>query len=235
MTQLAVESQKLNPSGLISLFTLDATSVGGSILYFTKGSEAGEPVMFGGIAYHPVGIELRGLQTSGIGSLPRPELHIANTDGLIQAIVNTWGDLNGCKLYRKRTFTRFLDGQPDADSSAFYGPDEFVFDRKASDTPEMISWELSASFDQEGVYIGRTIIRDTCLWRYRRWNPVAGDFDYSKAQCPYTGTQYFDVNDQPVAQASKDVPSRRLGCCEARFGKGNPLPFGGFPGVPRVR
>lgn len=235
MTELLSESQKLAPSAMVSLFTLDATSVGGSILYFSNGSVGGQPIIYDGISYHPVGIEMTGMQTTGVGSLPRPELHIANTDGLIQAIVNTWGDLNGCKFFRIRTFARFLDGEPGADPAAFYGPDEFVIDRKSSDTPELIAWELTASFDQEGIYVGRAIIRDTCLWRYRKWNPVLNDFNYEDAKCPYTGTNYFDAEDNSVILPSRDKPSRRVGCCEKRFGKGKPLPFGGFPGVPRAK
>ena len=50
----------------------------------------------------------------------------------------------------------------------------------------------------------------------------------------YTGGRYFDINDNEVSDPALDYPSRRLGCCHARFGKNNPLPFGGFPRVQRV-
>lgn len=236
MSNLATESQKLNPSGMVSLFTLDTTSIGGIIYCFTMGSIAGAPVVYRGVSYQPIDIELKGMQASGTGSLARPELVLANTDGLIQAIVNTWGDLNGCKVTRIRTYTRFLDGMPEADPNAFYGVDKFVIDRKSTDTPEEISWELSAAIDQEGAYIGRDIIRDTCMWRYRRWDAVLGVFDNSKALCPYVGTIYFDANNAVVTNPALDVPSRGLTCCKKRFdpdNTGQPLPFGGFPGVSR--
>jgi lambda family phage minor tail protein L len=142
----------------------------------------------------------------------------------------------GCTLYRVRTYARFLDNGSEPDPTAFFGPDIFRVERKAVDNPVIIEFELSASIDQEGKKLpGRQVIRDTCLWRYRIWNATTGEFDYAKAQCPYTGTSYFDASDRPVDNASEDVPSRRLRCCELRFGKKNPLPFGGFPGVARVR
>lgn len=235
MSNLQSEAQSLAPSGTISLFTLDLSSQGGPLLYFIQGSDNDEPVTFNGIEYQPVDVQFEGLETSGAGALPTPLIRISNVDGMPQALMNTWGDLLGCTLYRVRTYTRFLDGQPDADPEAFYGPDIFRVERKTSENSVYIEWELSAAIDQEGKQLpGRTVIRNTCLWRYRRFVPETGVFDYSKAQCPYAGTNFFDINDQPVTDPAKDVPSRTLGCCRARFGRANPLPFGGFPGVQRI-
>lgn len=235
MSNLQAEGQSLSPSGIVSLFTLDATSMGGPLMHFVQGTEAGEPIVFGGIEYSAVDVQFDGLETTGTGALPTPKIRISNTDGMAQALVSTYGELLGCTLFRIRTYTRFLDGKPDADPEAFYGPDIFRFERKTSENGVYIEWELSASIDQEGKQLpGRTIIRNTCLWRYRYYNGSTGHFDYSKAQCPYTGAQSYDINDLPVSDPSKDVPSRRLSCCRTRFGRANPLPFGGFPGVQRI-
>ena len=79
---------------------------------------------------------------------------------------------------------------------------------------------------------GRTVLRDLCAWRYRTWDGSA--WDYSAAECPYTGTAYFDGSDTAVNEAEDDVCSRRLSGCRARFGSGSvSLPFGGFAGVLR--
>ncbi len=229
------EAQSLSPSGIVSLFTIDATSMGGPLMYFVQGSEHNGPVTFNEIEYQAVDVEFSGLETSGAGALPTPKIRISNIDGLASALVSTYGELLGCPIYRIRTYTRFLDGQPDADPEAFFGPDIFRFERKASENSVYIEWELSAAIDQEGKQLpGRSVIRNTCLWRYRYFNNSTGLFDYSKAQCPYAGDKYFDINDQEVTDPAKDTPSRRLGCCRARFGRNNPLPFGGFPGVQRI-
>jgi len=232
---LQSEAQSLSPSGIISLFTVDASSMNGPLMHFVQGSDSDGPVVFNGVEYQPIDVEFSGLETSGAGALPTPTIRISNVDGMAQALVSTFGELLGCTMYRVRTYKRFLDGQPDADPEAFYGPDIFRFERKTSENGVYIEWELSASIDQEGKMLpGRVVIRNTCLWRYRYFNNSTGHFDYSKAQCPYAGDKYFDINDQEVTDPAKDAPSRRLSCCRARFGRKNPLPFGGFPGVQRV-
>lgn len=193
----------------------------------------GSDIFFGGIPFTAIDIVFEGLETTGVGALPQPTMKLANSDGVIQAIVNTYGDLNGCILKRTRTYAKFLDGQPNADPSAFFGPDVFAVEQKTSETPTEFVWSLSAAIDQQGKMLpGRVIIRDTCLWRYRIWNATTGNYDYSKAQCPYTGAQAYDINDEPTTP-DKDQPSRGISCCKLRFGAKNPLPFGGFYGVAR--
>lgn len=233
MTEFSQEAQGLSPSAIISLFTLDTSRVGGPILRFTQSSRVNQPVLFAGIKYDPVDVNFEGLEVSGIGPYPNPKISIANTGGLTQALVNSYGDLNGCPITRIRTFARFLDGSEDADPTAMFGPDMYRVERKIDDNQDFIQWELSSSIDQEGKMIpGRLVIKNTCMWRYRTWNKETGEFDYSGAQCPYAGEQSYDINDQPVA-SHLDQPSRKVSCCRARFGD-QPLPFGGFPGVPLV-
>lgn len=218
---------------MLSLFTVDATSVGGSVLRFVQARQGSGDVVFGGLTYQAIDIEFSGLETSGVGALPTPTMSIANTDMFIQALVNTLGDLNGCVVTRIRTFARFLDGQPDADPTAVYGPDVYKVERKAEDSSVQISWELSAAIDQEGKMLpGRPMVRDTCMWRYRAWDAASGTFNYDRVLCPYTGTQYFDEQDKPTT-AANDKPSRTKNCCKLRFGEGQPWPFGGFPGMGR--
>lgn len=234
MTAIQTEGQSLNPSAIVSLFTLDTTKLGGPLLRFCQGTETHGSVKFGGQTYEAVDVEFNGLETSGVGALPTPTITFGNSSGIVQMLVNTYGDMLGCKLYRVRTFAKFLDDQAEADPEAFYGPDIFQVERKTAETDTAVSWELSAAIDQEGRMLpARVIVRDTCLWRYRIWNEGTRSWDYSNAQCPYVGNKYFDINDQPVTSPVDDQPSRRLSCCKARFGANNPLPFGGFPGVAR--
>lgn len=206
------------------------------MLPFVAGKEAAGGVTFDGVLYQSVDVEFTGMMTNGQGALPTPHIKLANTQGTWQSLVNTYGDLLGCTLTRIRTYSRFLDGGSAPDPTAFYGPDVFRIERKVAINPVFVEWELSAAIDQEGVKLPRRIVvRDTCMFRYRAWNPGTSSFDYSKAVCPYTGTSYFDASDSPVVDPSNDVPSRRKGCCKARFGASNPLPFGGYPGVSRGR
>lgn len=234
------ENQKLDASATIQLFTLDCTSVGGGVVRFVSGTEQGEAVQYQGQFYTPSDITFDGLETTGQGALPRPTLTISNADamvnGLIQSIVNSYGDLNGCVLTRIRVNERFLDGRPDADPASFFGPDVFAVEQKVSDTSMEITWELSASIDQAGRNLpGRIAVRDTCLSRYRFWDEDLGRFVYEKAICPYAGTNYFNEKNESVTDPAEDKPSRTVDCCKLRFGSGATLPFGGFPGMARVQ
>lgn len=235
MSALNAEVQKLEPSAILSLFTLDATVIGGPVLRFLPAGSSGMPVTYDGKEYLPVDVEFKGLETAGMAAPSRPTISITANNDVIQALVATWGDLNGCKLWRIRTFARFIDGEPEADPTAFFGPDLFEIDRKVSDTPTEVTWELASTFDQEGVQLPRRVmVRGTCMWRYRRWDAVSLEFDYSRAQCPYTGDIFYDNNNNVVTDPAKDRPARNLACCKTRFGETASLPFGGFPGLGRV-
>jgi lambda family phage minor tail protein L len=54
---------------------------------------------------------------------------------------------------------------------------------------------------------------------------------YRSAECSYTGTNYFNANDEVVTTSGQDVCGKRLSSCQVRFGQTAALPFGSFPGV----
>lgn len=240
MSQINQENQKLSPSALVALYQLDCSVFGGPVINFTDRTYGGDPVIFGGVYYQPIPIVFDGMEVNGVGALPRPTLTLADVGGgidkggIVHALIATWGDLAGATLKRIRTYQRFLDGEPEADPLAYIGPDVFELDRISDNSPEAVTWEIAVAADQQGREIGRPVIRDTCLFRYREWNAQTSSWDYSKAKCPYTGSSYFDINNASVGSAALDVPSRSLTCCKKRFGNTAILPFGGFVGVSRT-
>jgi lambda family phage minor tail protein L len=137
MSTIQQTLQSLEPGAKVSLFRIDLTKVGGTVMYFTT-TAAGQTLRFGGIDYHPVDIEVDGFEVNAGGSLPTPRIRIANTDSMAQTLINTYGDLLGCQIQRVRTFARYLDGADDADPTAYLGPDTFEIERKV---------------DENGVYI----------------------------------------------------------------------------------
>lgn len=218
----------------VALYRFDATFVGGGVYYFVQAALQPTGVTFGGVLYTAVDIEFTGLEVNGVGTLPSPKIRVANTGGAFQTLINTYGDLCGTEIRRVRTFKKFLDGQPQADPAAYFGPDVFRVERKANENAVFIEWELSSAIDQDAKRLpGRVVVRDTCLWRYRVPNG-AGGYDYSRAQCPYTGSAAYDLSNNPTT-AANDACARSLSACRLRFGPNVPLPFGGFPGVSRVR
>ena len=226
------EIQKLEPSAIIELFVLDATSFGGDVFRFHAGTNnLRQSVVWQGNTYLPFPVQASGFDMSGNGQLPRPKLVLANVTGAITMLVLAFDDMLGAKVTRKRTLAKYLDAvnfpggtNPTADPAAEFADDVFFIDRKATETRDYVEFELAAAFDVAGIQLPRRqIIQNVCVWRYRG------------TECGYTGTNYFDTNDQSVGSAGLDVCGKRLSSCKARFGQNNPLPFGSFPAAGLTR
>lgn len=226
------EIQKLEPSAIIELFEMDATAFGGDLLRFHAGTNGlRQNLVWQGNAYTAFPIKASGFDMSGNGQLPRPKLQVANVTGAITLLVLTYDDLLGAKITRKRTLAKYLDAvnypggtNPMADAMAEFADDVFFVDRKVTETRDLVEFELAAAFDVAGVQLPRRqIIQNVCVWRYRG------------GECGYTGTNYFDANDDAVGSAGLDVCGKRLASCKARFGQNNPLPFGSFPAAGLTR
>jgi lambda family phage minor tail protein L len=226
------EIQKLAPSAIIELFVLDATSFGGDVYRFHAGTNGlAQRVVWQGNTYEPFPVQVTGFEFNGSGQLPRPRLVVSNVTGLITAMVLVYQDMLGAKLIRKRTMAKYLDAvnfpggtNPTADPTAEFQDDVYFIDRKSAETREVVEFELAAAFDVNGVKLPRRqIVQNVCPWKYRG------------AECGYTGTIYFNANDQRVFTASLDVCGKRLASCQARFGQYAELPFGGFPAAGLIR
>jgi lambda family phage minor tail protein L len=223
---LASEIQKLAPSAVIELFVLDATSLGGDIMYFHAGTnELSQNITWQGQIYTRFPIAISGFEITGQGQFPRPKLRVSNVLSAITTLLIENNDLLGAKLTRKRTLAKYLDAinftgsvNPTADSSAEFPEDIYFIDRKANEDRDTVEFELAAAVDMIGVMCPRRqIIQNICTWRYRG------------SECGYTGTNYFDQSDNPVATAGADTCGKRLSSCKARFGQYAELPFGSFP------
>lgn len=224
--------QQLAADALIELFVLDATTLGGTITRFHAGTNMiRENLVWVGATYTAMPIEVTGFEFTGKGKLPRPAMRIQNVDGLIGALVDTYHDLIGAKLTRKRTFKKYLDAvnfesgvNPTADPTAAFPDDIFYVFRKVSHSKRAVELELASSFDIHGVKLPkRQIVQHLCLWQYR------------SAECSYAGGAVADALDVPTTDLVLDVCGKRVISCAMRFGSTAPLPFGGFPGVGVIR
>ena len=251
--------QSINPSAVIELFQLElnATQHGVDQTYYFSGPEqfGNNGITFGGQLYTLLPIEAEGFAYSGQGSLPRPTLKVSNIFSTITALIATLPNgLEGAKVTRLRTLARYLDdinfpsqeqyivtqggatlatqdgdlfvgiesinnpfGEPDA--TALFPKEIYYVDRKSIENRNIIEFELASAFDLAGVRAPKRQCIGRCQWVYR------------SAECGYTGTDFFDLNNQPVGTAAEDVCGKRQSSCEARFGENTELPFGGYPGV----
>nr|WP_321513133.1 phage minor tail protein L [uncultured Pseudodesulfovibrio sp.] len=231
---LKSDIQKACPGSLIVLFDIDATAIGGDVSRFTGCTGLdGQPVHWRGNAYMPAAVYADGFEVVGQGALPRPTLYLSHVNTALVGMVRALNDLVGARVTRWRTFDQYLDGGPDADPNAHFAPDVFRINKPKGPNGKWLEWELVSSMDQQGRKVpGRQVLRDRCVARYRLW--TGSGFDYSKVQCPYTGTGYFDEMGVPCEPAS-DKCGKRVSDCKLRYPDNQPLPFWGFPGTARTR
>jgi lambda family phage minor tail protein L len=221
----------LEPNAIIELFQLhlDATLHGSSeIYYFHNGVNAAVTgnVVWNGQSYVRLPLEATGFDYSSSGSLPRPKLAVSNIGSSITAIllsvnlVTTGNDLGGAKVVRIRTLKKYLDGEAGADPHAKFPDEIWYVDRKSNENRAVVEFELASKFDLVGVMLPRRqIIANVCQWVYRG------------GECGYTGSNYFNTQDQVVGTLAQDACGKRISSCKLRFGATAELPFGSFPGA----
>lgn len=236
---IASDVQYLAPGQLIELFELDATDIGAiQVYYFTMATSAGAAIEFNGIEYTPLDFEIEGLQISGTGQLPEPTIRLSNTDNALGAAINSFNDLVGAKLTRRRTFAKYLDGEPGADPTAQFPLDIFVVEQKTAQNKYFVEFKLVPFMDYQGIRIPkRQVLRDNCPFVYRTWTVSPSGFNYDNViGCPYTDTNYFDYDGGVEGLPEDDICGKRLSDCTLRFpGDDAEVPFGGFPSVAKIR
>jgi lambda family phage minor tail protein L len=225
------ELSVLGPNAIIELFELqlDTTLHGASTTYYwhngVNAAVTGN-IVFASNTYVRLPVEATGFDYTSSGSLPRPTLRISNlfsdmTTLLLLVNATTPGnDLGGATVRRIRTLKKFLDGEAAADPNARFPTEIWYVDRKSNENRDLVEFELASKFDLAGVMLPqRQIIANVCQWKYRG------------AECGYTGSNYWNVNDQAVGTLAADVCGKRVESCKLRFGATAELPFGSFPGA----
>ena len=148
--------QRHQTSPFVELFTLDCTPLGGSVYRFTNyPSASGGALTFGGYSYTPLPIISSGWDFSSTGTPPKPTLTISNANKSFLGVVLTLGDIVGAKVTRIRTYAKYLNGEPTADSSKYIGPEVFVVEQKTGHNNEFIQWQLTSILDRFGMKLPR--------------------------------------------------------------------------------
>lgn len=201
---------------LIHLFIIDgshlSTTWGGKLYLVSPEQTGGKVVRYideGGtlVDYRPVPIQATDFEISGSNRLPTPKIAIGNVDGQLTNLSYDFEDLIGFRLWRIRTYGKFLHSvggvpQTTHSSSAYFTPDLWYFNRKTEETKLGVIYELASAMDLEGLSIPQ-----------RRIYPNYCPFAYGSPECGSTSS---------AASCNKT-----LGACKNR--NSTPYPFGGFP------
>jgi len=224
--QFNEDTQGLQGDAIIELFAIDLSSgVQGPetvefILFCNWIQTDGRTVKYNGQVFSPIPYTASGFQIRNEGVLPNPSITVANIGLEFTSVINTYDDLLGCKVIRRRVLARHLDDGSDPDPQAHW-PDEIWFiQQKTAESKLSVSFELSTPFDLDGVTLPkRRALRYACPWVYR------------SAECGYTGGPVADIKDNPTLNPDDDACGKRVKSCQLRYGGSVDLPYGGFPGL----
>lgn len=216
-------SAQLEPGAIVTMYTIDAESIGGEVYRFHSHRSEG-PIVWQGETYHPWALKATGFGASGSGKATSPTLTIANVEGKITPLVVFFDDLRGARFERKRTLARFLDGRPEADPTEEYPTEIWRVNQKVSHNKNQIAFNLASPMDfKQRQLPARQIQANVCPWRYRG------------ADCGYSGPPVADQWDIITTDASEDMCSGSLKGCRFRFGVNGELRTGAFPAAGLVR
>lgn len=242
--------QKLEPGNIVRLFTVDGTAFSADVMRFhghaiphtekeilaSGGDELrlqAKSIWWQGEEYRAWPCQIEGIEASTSGSSAQPKLSVANLDGSITALCLAYDDLLQAKVTICDTLTQYLDARNFPGGNANTDPTQeklqvYYIDSKSAETNEAVEFTLSSPMDLQGQMIPTRQLHSLCTWcirgKYR-----TGD------GCDYAGSRYFDKHNNPVSDPALDVCNGTLTACKLRFGDGNELPFGGFPGTSLLR
>lgn len=242
--------QKLEPGDTVRLIEIDGTEYGAEILRFhdapltyseteilaagdDESKLAGKSMWWQGLEYGPWPFEVEDLEMTSDGQAPQPKIKVSNVSGVVTALCLTFDDMAKFKVTIHDTFAEFLDARNFENGNPSADPTEekvqvYYIDRKSSEDDESVEFELASPADLRGIRIPTRQIHGLCTWCHRGWYRTGRG-------CDYAGTRYFDVKGNPVDDPSKDVCGGFRSDCQKRFGDGEPIPFGGFPGAALIK
>lgn len=231
--KIVADSQDMGVgSAYLDLFKIDLSKQGGLIYYVAGGTLDGDPIEYDGNEYTPIPIKIEGLEKTGDGKFPRPNVSISNVSLSLLAEIIAYNDFQNCLITVTRVYEKYLDGQPGADTNAHYPSESFRVNRKVKQNKEIIQFELISPLDLEYIRIPKRQCLTVCQHNYRLWDTGGGDFDYASATCPYTdSTAFFNIEGEVEGSGADDKCGKKLVDCKLRFGTVNQLPMRAFPGI----
>lgn len=151
--------------GMVDLYTLDCSAIGGSVYHFTPSCYSdGTLLSFGGQTYNllPIGIDALEMKSDGT-ALPQIAISVSNVGGgPLLAPVVALGDLVGATLTQISTKVSYLDGQSEPDSSQYKGPNVWRIVEKSQHTNQTIVFIGAYTIDLPNMMFPiRQILKDS--------------------------------------------------------------------------
>lgn len=168
----------LQPTAILDLFLVYPDRYNTPDIFYPihNGSSFKKGVVWQGVNYLPISMEIDGFEVSADGRVNRPRLKISNKDYYVTNLLRNNEDFKNAKIVRKRTFVKFLDdknfdgGNPfgEANPGAELSSQEYIVSQKAQENKIYVELELTSPLDLENFEINsRRIMGKYCYWQYR--------------------------------------------------------------------
>jgi lambda family phage minor tail protein L len=181
-------------------------------------------VMFDGRIYEGLALQSEGYDLVGQGTPPSPKLVVSNLGLIVSEFLHVAKQkgfrLEGCRVKRRTTYKRFLDGEVDSNATLKERPVHDYVLEQASENYRQCEFVLVDILTRQGESIPNRLVTRGCTAVYR--GPL----------CGYTGDAMFTKQRQPTQDKSLDRCDHTVAGCKLRFS--GDLRHHGFPGVQRV-
>jgi lambda family phage minor tail protein L len=206
--EIALPDSNIGGTGLDKLFFHDGRNGTNDITWYSLDNESDfgsttsskySQQTYAALPIESEGWEIRG---SGSGSLPRPTIRMGNINQFFRAYLADWDDLVGAKVIRRRTLEKYLSTNPPVE----FNRDVYYIERKSTETPIMVEFELTSAFDVEGIKLPRrSILAARCPWKYKDTTQGGCDWPEDSRLVEGVGDPlYFDKDDNII---TKDAAS----------------------------
>jgi len=165
-------------------------------------------IIWQSIEYLPFNIRGSNWEIKGDSSMSRPHIVVPNKGYLVSSLLRKYNNMNGCKVVRKRTFSRFLDDAnfPDnenpygaADPNAGFADEKFYISHVISENKSQVEFELVTPLELENIKIpNRRIHSSFCPFIYRGHG------------CRYNGFPIADIDNKIYVLEGDSIDSYNI-------------------------
>lgn len=214
---LQSSTQSLDTEGFIDLITIEG--YGFSPVRICNY----DTLLFGGQLYQKFPCKITGFSKSGEDTEIRASLIVSDVSGLVGDAIDN-ARIVGSAVILKRTQRRFMDDQPTADPTQFFGF-ELRINQYEGEYQNQFQFNLVPRFSLERKKLPARTYSRRCEWQLNM--P-----DRLDENCAAPLNVNFDINGNATTPENRAC-RKDLAACKQYHG--NTLRFGGFPGVSRIR
>lgn len=228
--------QSLYPGEIITLVEIDGEKFGAQVYRFHAENIAYTPeelmqaretgvlppkeITFQGEQYGARPFGISGISFTSNGKAGKPKLTISNLDSQVAALIRSYNGMMQAKVTILVAPKDLMNEDGTIEDGAFRKLVYYI-ERPDYVDSTLARFDLTSPYDMDGIMIPPRTSQSVCYWAQRGWYK-------SGKGCAYDGRNgWFDKDNNPVDDPSKDFCPGTLTACKLRFGADQELDFGG--------